>query len=120
MSYQIELLGNFKREFKKLAKKHRSLTDDFEKLLSELQNNPEKGEQIKGIGLLKTGKVFKTRMAISSLKKGKSGGARIITYVITEDEIVYLLSIYEKSVHDNIKSSIINELIKECLDNSNL
>jgi len=34
--------------------------------------------------------------------KGKSGGARIITYVKIVDETVYLLSIYNKGEQSNI------------------
>ena len=41
-------------------------------------------------------------MAISSKNKGKSGGARVITYVKIVDEVIYLLSIYDKSETDTI------------------
>ena len=40
---------------------------------------------------------YKIRLAISSKGKGKSGGARVITYVAITDKEIYLLSIYDKS-----------------------
>ncbi len=51
-------------------------------------------------------------MAISSKGKGKSGGARVITYVYIQSETVYLLSIYDKSDDENISDSEIRDLIK--------
>jgi hypothetical protein len=36
-------------------------------------------------------------MAITSKVKGKSGVARVITYLVTEDNEVYLVYIYYKS-----------------------
>lgn len=44
-------------------------------------------------------------MAITSKGKGKSGGARIISYVFTQDEEIYLLSIYDKSEQDSISDN---------------
>jgi hypothetical protein len=41
-------------------------------------------------------------MAIGSKNKGKSGGARVITNLHIEGEIIYLLSIYDKSDQDTI------------------
>ncbi len=45
---------------------------------------------------------YKIRLAISSKQKGKSGGARVITFVQVVDTIVYLLSIYDKAEAANI------------------
>ena len=55
---------------------------------------------------------FKIRMAISSKGKGKSGGARVITYFYINDETVYLLSIYDKSDNESISDNEIRDLIK--------
>ena len=59
---------------------------------------------------------YKVRLAIESKNSGKSGGARIITYVITEQKEVYLTSIYDKSEISTIKDSDIKKLIKEIKD----
>ena len=51
-------------------------------------------------------------MAIASKNKGKSGGARIISFVKIIDETVFLLSIYSKGNRDNISDNEIQELLK--------
>ena len=56
---------------------------------------------------------YKVRLATESKNSGKSGGARIIIYVITEQKEVYLVSIYDKSEISTIKDSDVKKLIKE-------
>lgn len=56
---------------------------------------------------------YKIRMAISSKNKGKSGGARVITYVKIIDEVVFLLSIYDKSDTDTIEDHELLSRIKD-------
>lgn len=58
---------------------------------------------------------YKIRMAISSKGKGKSGGARIITFVYVLAETIYLLSIYDKSETVTISDKELRELIKSLL-----
>ncbi len=53
------------------------------------------------------------RLAIASKGKGKSGGGRIITYVVTEDAEVYLLSIYDKSDYDTVDTKAMKQLAAE-------
>ena len=57
------------------------------------------------------------RMTISSKGKGKSGGARVLTYNVnkeSDDEIkVTLMSIYDKSKISNVSDEYISFLIKE-------
>jgi mRNA-degrading endonuclease RelE of RelBE toxin-antitoxin system len=99
----------FLRQVKKLKKKYRSLVSElieFEELLSE---NPNQGTDLGN-------STYKIRLAIESKNSGKSGGARIITYVITEQKEVYLVSIYDKSEISTIKDSDIKKLIKEVRD----
>lgn len=52
-------------------------------------------------------------MAISSKGKGKSGGARIITFVKITETTVFLLSIYDKSGKETIKDSELKELLNQ-------
>jgi hypothetical protein len=51
-------------------------------------------------------------MAITSKGKGKSGGARIITFVKISQTTVYLLSIYDKSDKENISDKELIELLQ--------
>lgn len=56
---------------------------------------------------------FKVRIAVKSKGKGKSGGLRVITYLITEEDEIYLLTIYDKSEMESIDNKTLKEMIKE-------
>ncbi len=97
----------FKKQVKRLVKKYRSLPDDLEALESELALNPFAGVDL-GNG------VRKVRLAVKSKGKGKSGGARVITYLIAAfgDEIdISLLTIYDKSEKSSISDAEIKALL---------
>jgi len=51
-------------------------------------------------------------MAIALKGKGKSGVARVITYLKISSTIVYLLSIYNKSDKENISDKELKELLR--------
>lgn len=60
--------------------------------------------------------IRKIRMAITSKGRGKSGGARIITYTIITAESegrVYLMNAYDKSVFSSVELSIIKNMIRD-------
>ena len=105
MSYKIELTDNFKKEAKKLIKKYASLRTEIAELGKELAENPTTGTPLGN-------DVYKIRLAIASKKKGKSGGARVISFVKIIDETVFLLSIYNKGEKDIISDKEIEELLK--------
>jgi mRNA-degrading endonuclease RelE of RelBE toxin-antitoxin system len=105
MSYKIITIPSFDKELKSLSKKHRSIKIDMAQLGKQLLDNPKMGDEI-------LQNCYKIRMAIASKGKGKSGGARIITYIYIQEETVYLLSIYDKSEHTTISDTAIRELIK--------
>lgn len=52
-------------------------------------------------------------MRVSGTNKGKSGGARVITYVILDRETVLLTEIYLKSEHDTADISILIQRLKD-------
>jgi hypothetical protein len=55
---------------------------------------------------------YKIRLAIKSKGKGKSGGARVITYYYIVKNTVYLLAIYDKSNQTNISDKELAELLR--------
>ena len=59
--------------------------------------------------------VYKIRLAIASKNRGKSGGARLITFVKIVDETIFLLSIYNKGDKDSISDKEIEDLLKDYL-----
>lgn len=90
MNYNIIVKPSFEREAKRLRKHYASFKDDFASLIHELEINPFLGVDLGG-------GVRKIRMAIASKGKGKSGGARVITFigvVSVEEAEVNLLYIY--------------------------
>ena len=104
--YRVELSGNFQKEAKRLVKKHRSLAEEINKLLLSLKTKPAQGTPI-GMNC------YKIRLAIKSKGKGKSGGARVITCVITIEKKVILLSIYDKAEQSDIPANLLKQLVKE-------
>ena len=93
MSLFVDLLPDFKRRLKRLARKFRTLPNEVEKLLDSLEAAPTQGQSL-GAGL------YKIRLGSASKGGGKSGGFRIITYYVeqtAEGEVVYLVTIYDKS-----------------------
>lgn len=55
---------------------------------------------------------YKIRLGIRSKGKGKSGGARVITYFYYVDETVFLLTIYDKSDKNDLTDDELLELLK--------
>ena len=104
MEYIIKTTAHFDRELKRLFQKYVSLKYDLEKLVYQLKENPETGTPLGN-------NIYKIRLAIASKGKGKSGGARVITYIKTEQGIVYLISIYDKSEKSTISDSEIRKIL---------
>ena len=113
MEYNFFVTSEFERSLKRLCKKYRSLPADFENFKKKFQ---EKYPQI-GVDLSSGYK--KVRIEIASKNKGKSGGARIITYdlcVKIEQADVLLVTIFDKSEYENINDKFYKSLVKEYLE----
>jgi mRNA-degrading endonuclease RelE of RelBE toxin-antitoxin system len=104
MSYNIIAVPTFRKELKKLAKKHHSLKTDLALLFESLEENPTQGTNLGN-------NCYKIRLAIQSKGKGKSGGARVITNFVITEETIYLLSIYDKSDKENLTDKELQELL---------
>lgn len=90
MSYKVLTIPLFEKQAKRLVKKYPSLKHDLLSLIRILEREPEHGTSLGN-------NFFKIRMNITSKGKGKSGGARVITYVRLVRKTVYLASIFDKS-----------------------
>ena len=104
MNYNILAIPPFDRQLKRLARKYPSLKIEFTNLLENIETNPEQGTPLGN-------NCFKIRLVIQSKGKGKSGGARVITNFLIEENTVYLLSIYDKSEKENLTDKELNELL---------
>lgn len=108
MNFEIIPTPDFERAFKALAKRHRSLKQDMLDFTESLENDPFQGDEL-------TPGIRKIRMAITSKGRGKSGGARVITYTVViaeNDGRVYLLDIYDKADYSTVDTTAIRQMIK--------
>ncbi|HIT15642.1 MAG TPA: type II toxin-antitoxin system RelE/ParE family toxin [Candidatus Avimuribaculum pullicola] len=111
MEYRIKTSKAFDREIKRLSKRYHSMADDYERLLNEIEGNPHLGTDLGG-GLRKI------RMAITSKGRGKSDGARVITFTVVvsvAEAEINLLYIYDKAERSSISKKEIAQLIAENL-----
>jgi len=104
MSFEVKVTADFVRSLKRVSKKHGSIREDILILIKQLEQEPQTGIMIRT-------NLYKIRLNISSSNKGKSGGARVITYVLIAKETVFLAEIYLKSESDTIdEQSMIRRL----------
>lgn len=109
MDYKVKTARSFEKELKRLGKRYVSIVDDYANLLEELYANPQLGTDLGG-GLRKI------RMAITSKGRGKSGGARVITFTVVvavEETEINLLYIYDKAERASISRKEIEELLRK-------
>ncbi len=105
MGFDIIPTEIFKKEAKRLSKKFPSLKDELRELDRLLTENPKSGVDLGQ-------NTFKIRLGIKSKGKGKRGGGRVITYVLTKEKEVYLLTIWDKSEKDTIDNKTIKSIIE--------
>jgi mRNA-degrading endonuclease RelE of RelBE toxin-antitoxin system len=112
----VKITKSFKTAAKPLLKKYQSLSKDLLNLEKTLVSTPRLGTPL--------GKeAYKIRLKVTSKRKGKSGGARVISLVettligyaeaISDEEItVNLLTIFDKGDIDNISDKELKYLIQ--------
>lgn len=111
MPSRVTLTSHFESRFKRFAKKFASLEGEMDALIDNLTETPALGESL-GAGL------YKIRLASKSKGKGKRGGFRVITYLVTKTEDgtdIYLLTMYDKSEESSIKKEMLLTLAKTLL-----
>jgi len=105
MSYSVSSIPLFDKQAKRLAKKYPSLKNDLLGLIEKLTDEPDKGTALGN-------NFYKIRLAIASKGKGKSGGARIITFIKVTRNTVYLTSIFDKSERNTISDKELEQIFK--------
>lgn len=105
MNFNIIPTPPFEKELKQLAKKYPSIKKDMTALVDRLLEDPKTGTPLGN-------NCYKIRMAITSKGKGKSGGARIITFVQIIETTIFLLFIYDKAETGNISDKELKERLK--------
>ena len=98
----------FRRQVKRLVKKHKTLPDDLAELQQMLLKDPCAGTDLGG------GK-HKIRLKVAAKNKGKSGGYRVITYhvVRTEEAVcIYLVTLYDKTEYSFVSDKYVDQIIR--------
>ncbi len=109
MANKVVYTPVFIKKAKALSKKYASLISDLTELEKSLTLLPKQGADLGG-GL------FKVRLAVKSKGKGKSGGFRVVTYLVSynqDDVIINMLTIYDKSEESSINKKLLLKLLKE-------
>lgn len=110
MSFDVRTTPHFEREAKVLAKRYWSFKEDLRSFIDSLRETPLQGAEL-GPG------IRKIRLVITSKGRGKSGGARVITYTICASEsdgrVVYLVDVYDKADYSTVDVSVVKKMIAE-------
>ena len=96
------------KQFKRLLKKYPHSKQDLQNFTKDFNNYHQKAISIKK-------NIFKIRIANSDKNKGKRSGYRVY-YYCEINEVVYLLSIYDKSQIEMIDEKIVLKEIVDFLD----
>lgn len=97
------------RELQEMLAERGVSDEEYRQLQQDLLVQPDRGDLIKNGGGIR-----KVRCAQGN--KGKSGGIRVIYYWVTEDDQIFFLVAYPKSVKDNLtdkETAILRQLVKE-------
>lgn len=108
-NYKIIPTPNFLDEAKRLVKKYPNIKTDFLALAKELKKDPITGND----RLIDD--CYKVRMQITDKGGGKSGGARVIINLQVKDNVIYLISVYDKSRYETIKDFALKRLLRHIL-----
>lgn len=105
-NYKVKTIDLFQKQVKRLIRKYPSLAAELPLLSKELAANPFQGDPLGH-------DCYKIRLAINSKGKGKSGGGRIIINVIVSGQIIFLLTIYDKSEKESISNKELLNLLSQ-------
>mgnify|MGYP002777798649 CR=1 FL=1 len=108
-SIQVFITDAFKRESRHLKKHYRNIEADLQPLIEQLQNGDLTGDRVPGFADYV---IYKVRVKNSDIRKGKSGGYRVIYQSLTPTSVV-LLYLYAKSDQDDVTPDEIYTIIEK-------
>ncbi len=109
MPNSVKVTSFFEIRYKRFIKKFSTLEAEIDELTKQLLENPTQGISL-GAGL------YKIRLASKSKSGGKSGGFRVITYLITKNQQnteINLITMFDKSEEDNINKNALMKIVKK-------
>lgn len=106
----VRFADEFERRLYRLSKKYRSIRQDVEPILEQLQQKILLGDRLSGFG--SNLYVYKVRAKNSNIQKGKSGGYRIL-YLLESETSILLLTIYSKSEQEDMTTEQIQTILED-------
>lgn len=107
----IRFADEFEKELYRLSKKYRHIKKDIKPIIDELEQGNLSGNRLSGFA--SDIYIYKVRAKNSNVKKGKSGGYRLIYLVESEKSSILLLTIYSKSEQADISNKQLKSIIQE-------
>ena len=98
----------FKRQLKRLSRKYRRIRVDIQPLIDDLTAGERPGDHIQGAGHT----VYKMRVRNTDARRGKSGGYRVIYYLVDREDVL-LVTVYSKTEQADIEADQIQQIIEE-------
>lgn len=95
-------------KYKGLKKRYRNIQADIRPVFEDLENGFILGDQLSGMDDV----VLKVRVKNRDTQRGKSGGYRLIYWVLSPTPIL-MLDIYSKSDQENITVAEVCQIIKK-------
>ncbi len=96
----------FAKQLKRLARRYRHIQNDIDPIIAALQNGETPGDRMTGMGRT----LYKVRAPNSDTRRGKSGGYRVIYYLVT-DERCLLVTIYSKVDQEDVSADVIRRIL---------
>jgi len=107
---KIDLTPEYKRNLKTLVKKYRNIRADVQPIIEQLQEGNFLGDRLSGFG--SDYFIYKLRVQNSNIRKGKSGGYRLI-YLVESETSILLLTIYSKSEQEDLSVNAVKSIVDE-------
>jgi mRNA-degrading endonuclease RelE of RelBE toxin-antitoxin system len=104
---QTRLTPEFEDKFKALKKRYRRIQADIKPIFEDLEAGLILGDQFPGFDSV----IMKVRVKNSDAQRGKSGGYRLIYWILSA-EIIVMLDIYSKSDQQNVTVNEVRQIIK--------
>ncbi len=110
MENKIIYTNVFARDAKHLLRKFKTLETSLFGLEEKLLRNPRLGDAYGS-------NIYKIRLSDESKGKGKSGGFRVIYYLVEEHAMsstIFMITIFDKSEESTLKKQEVLNLLKKC------